>query len=54
MDWSDLTFFLALARSGSLSAAAKRMGTDHSTVARRIESLEHDLGIRLVDRLPRA
>ena len=54
MDWSDLTFFLALARSGSLSAAAKRMGTDHSTVARRIESLERDLGIRLVDRLPRA
>jgi DNA-binding transcriptional LysR family regulator len=54
MDWSDLAFFLALARSGSLSAAAKRMGTDHSTVARRIESLERDLGIRLVDRLPRA
>jgi DNA-binding transcriptional LysR family regulator len=54
MDWSDLTFFLALARSGSLSAAATRMGTDHSTVARRIESLERDLGVRLVDRLPRA
>jgi DNA-binding transcriptional LysR family regulator len=54
MDWSDLAFFLALARSGSLSAAAKRMGTDHSTVARRIESLERDLGMRLVDRLPRA
>jgi DNA-binding transcriptional LysR family regulator len=30
------------------------MGTDDSTVARRIESLERDLGIRLVDRLPRA
>jgi DNA-binding transcriptional LysR family regulator len=54
MDWSDLAFFLALARSGSLSAAAKRMGTDHSTVARRIESLERDLGVRLVDRLPHA
>lgn len=54
MDWSDLAFFLALAQSGSLSAAAKRMGTDHSTVARRIESLERDLGVRLVDRLPHA
>jgi DNA-binding transcriptional LysR family regulator len=54
MDWSDLAFFLALARSGSLSAAAKRMGTNHSTVARRIESLERDLGVRLVDRLPHA
>jgi DNA-binding transcriptional LysR family regulator len=54
MDWSDLAFFLALARSGSLSAAAKRMGTDHSTVARRIDSLERALGARLVDRLPRA
>jgi DNA-binding transcriptional LysR family regulator len=37
-----------------LSAAATRMGTDHSTVARRIESLERDLGVRLVDRLPHA
>jgi DNA-binding transcriptional LysR family regulator len=54
MDWSDLAFFLALARSGSLSAAAKRMGTNHSTVARRIENLERDLGVRLVDRLPHA
>ena len=54
MDWSDLAFFLALAQSGSLSAAAKRMGTDHSTVARRIESLERDLGVKLVDRLPHA
>jgi DNA-binding transcriptional LysR family regulator len=54
MDWTNLRFFLEFAQSGSLAAAAKRLGVDHSTVGRRIEALEQDLGLRLVDRLPRA
>lgn len=53
MDWDDLRFFAELARTGSLSAAARALSVDHSTVARRITSLESSLGVRLFDRLPR-
>ena len=54
MDWDNLRYFLALAESGSLSRASEKLRVDHSTVARRIELLEHDLGVRLVERLPRS
>jgi DNA-binding transcriptional LysR family regulator len=54
MDWSNLSYFLALARSGSLSAASKQLGTDHTTVARRVQALEAELGLHLVDRRVRA
>lgn len=54
MDWSNLQFYLALARTGSLSGASKVLGTDHSTVARRIRAIEQDLGLQLVDRRVRA
>lgn len=53
LDWDDLRFFLELARSGSLSEAARRLGADHSTVARRIAGLEAALSLKLFDRLPR-
>jgi DNA-binding transcriptional LysR family regulator len=39
-DWEDLRHFAALAREGSLSAAARRLEVDHATVARRIAALE--------------
>jgi DNA-binding transcriptional LysR family regulator len=54
MDWNNLKFFLALAETGSLSGAAKQHRVDHSTVARRIEALEAELGVRLVERLARS
>ena len=54
MDWSNLSYFLALARNGSLSAASKVLGTDHTTVARRVQALEKELGLQLVDRRVRA
>jgi DNA-binding transcriptional LysR family regulator len=54
MDWDNLRFFLALAESGSLSRASDKLRVDHSTVARRIDMLERDLGVRLVERLPRS
>jgi DNA-binding transcriptional LysR family regulator len=54
MDWNNLKFFLALAETGSLSGAAKQHRVDHSTVARRIEALEGELGVRLVERLARS
>jgi DNA-binding transcriptional LysR family regulator len=53
MDWDDLRFFSELARTGSLSAASRVLKVDHSTVARRVSSLEQSLGVRLFDRLPR-
>jgi DNA-binding transcriptional LysR family regulator len=53
-DWQDLRHFAALAREGSLSAAARRLKVDHATVARRIAALETALGLKLVDRRARA
>ncbi len=52
-DWQDLKHFAVLARSGSLSGAARELGVDHATVGRRISALEQSLGLRLIDRLPR-
>ena len=44
MDWEQLRFFLELARAGRLVIAARRMGVDHTTVSRKIQALEKDLG----------
>lgn len=49
--WDDLRVFLAVARSGSLSGAAKALGVNHSTVFRRINTFEDGLGVRLFERL---
>jgi DNA-binding transcriptional LysR family regulator len=54
MDWDNLKFFLALAETGSLSRASEKLHVDHSTVARRIDTLEQELGVRLVERLARS
>jgi DNA-binding transcriptional LysR family regulator len=52
MNWDDLRFFLALARKQSVSAAGRELNVKHTTVARRIASLEEQLGSRLFDRTP--
>lgn len=52
LDWEDVRVFLALARHGSLSAAARALFVNHATVSRRIQSLEAALGERLVERRP--
>ncbi len=52
MEWEPLRHFLAAAREQSLSAAARRLGVEHSTVSRRIAGLEQVLGAALVERLP--
>ena len=44
MDWSDVRVFLAIARSGSLGAAAKLLGVSHPTVGRRLQVLEQFSG----------
>lgn len=51
-DWDDLRYFLAVGRTGSLSGAARRLGVNHSTVLRRLGSLEQQLGVRLFERTP--
>jgi DNA-binding transcriptional LysR family regulator len=50
MDWNDVRYFLALARTGSVRAAGTLLGVSHSTVARRVEALETELAVRLFDR----
>jgi DNA-binding transcriptional LysR family regulator len=52
LDWDDLRYFLAIARHGSLSAAAKELHVAQSTVGRRLASLEESLGVRLLNRTP--
>jgi len=52
-NWNDLRFFLAVARSGTISLAGRRTGTDHATVSRRITALEAGLGQQLFERNPR-
>lgn len=52
--WDDVAYFLAVAREGGLSAAARRLGVEHATVARRVTALETCIGQRLFDRLPRS
>lgn len=49
-DWDDVRFFLAVARTGSYSAAANQLNTKQTTVGRRIQALEHRLGAKLFDR----
>ena len=49
-DWDDLRHFLAVARHGSSTAAARAMHLDQSTVQRRLAGLERRIGQSLVER----
>ena len=49
-DWNDLRAFLAVARDGRLTAAARRLRIDHSTLSRRLSGLEAALQTRLFER----
>lgn len=51
-DWDNLKAFLAVARTGRLTAAAARLGADHTTIARRIAALETALRASLFNRAP--
>jgi molybdate transport repressor ModE-like protein len=50
VNWDDLRYFLAVARTQTASAAAKRLGVDHTTVARRIRELEASLDTVLFEK----
>jgi len=45
--WDDVQVFVEVARQGSLTGAGQALGVDHSTVYRRLQQLERDLGVAL-------
>ena len=45
LDWNDLRFFLAVARTGSTLAASKSLRVSQATVSRRITVLEEAVGV---------
>lgn len=53
MDWSLIRAFLAVADTGSLSAAARRLGTSQPTLGRQIRQIELSLDLPLFLRRPR-
>ena len=50
MEWSDLRVFLAIAREGTLAAAARRTGQSQPTMGRRLRALEQSVGQTLFQR----
>lgn len=52
MNWDDLRVFAVIAESGSLQGAARTLGVNHSTVFRRLNRFEKDIGVRLFERMP--
>jgi len=49
--WDDMRYLLEVARTGSMSGAARVLKVNHATVIRRIRSLEAQLGSSLFDRV---
>jgi DNA-binding transcriptional LysR family regulator len=52
LDWDDLRYFLGAVRAGTLAGAARAMKVEHTTIGRRLSSLEDTLGAPLVLRGP--
>jgi DNA-binding transcriptional LysR family regulator len=52
-DWDELRTFVEVARDGSLSGAARRLGLTQPTVGRHVDALEAALGLTLFTRSPR-
>lgn len=50
MEWSDLRIFLAIARAGTLGAAARALGQTQPTMGRRLRALEQAVGQALFQR----
>ena len=50
MNWDDARLFLAVARTGQILAASRRLGVDHATLSRRVSALEEALKTRLLIR----
>src|SRR5687767_14028816 len=52
LDWNDLRYFLAVARTGSTLAAGKALRVSQTTAARRVAALEAELNLTLFERRP--
>jgi DNA-binding transcriptional LysR family regulator len=52
LDWDELRTFLAIAQGHTLSAAARRLGVQQSTISRRLDALEARAGVRLLQKTP--
>jgi DNA-binding transcriptional LysR family regulator len=52
IDWESVRYFLRAAESRSLSRAARSLRVEHTTVGRRLSSLERAVGAALVERSP--
>lgn len=52
LSWDDLKIFLSCVENGSFRRAADNLKVSSSTIVRRIQRLEHVLGIQLFNRLP--
>ncbi len=50
MNWDDVRVFLAVARTGQILAASRRLGVNHATLSRRVTALEEQLQTRLLIR----
>lgn len=53
LDWNALQTFLAIAETGSLSAAGRALGVTQPTMGRRLKALEQQAGARLLQSMPR-
>ena len=53
MDWDHYRYFLAIARTRSLTAAGRKLGVSQPTVSRRLDVMELRLKVRLFDRTKR-
>ena len=51
MEWDNLRYVLAIARAKSIAGAARQLKVHHTTVFRRLNALEENLGVRLFERL---
>lgn len=54
LQWDDVRYFLVLAHEDSLSAAARRLVVEHTTIAQCADALEQLSGVHLLDRPPRS
>ncbi len=51
LEWNDLRHVLAIGRTGSLTSAAAALAINHSTIFRRLNAIEGELGVKLFERL---
>jgi DNA-binding transcriptional LysR family regulator len=54
LDWNQLRAFLETAETGSLSAAARKLGLTQPTLSRQVAAIEQQLGVTLFERVGKA